>query len=60
MRYLDKLVDNTGKKDEGLNASKNRGLGHLVNARSNVSGEHAADLGQWKNGCGGRTHSLER
>ena len=60
VRHQDKLMDNTSKEDEGLNASKVRGSGHLENARSSGPGEHAASLGRWKNDCGGKTHSFER
>ena len=53
-------MDDSSKEDEGFNASKVRGSGHLENARSSGAGEHAAGLGRLKNDRGRRTYGSKR
>ena len=53
-------MDDACKEDERFNASKVRGSGYLENARSSVSGEHAAGLRRWKNDRGRGTYRSKR
>ena len=53
-------MDVASKEDERFNASKVRSSGHLENARSSGSREHAAGLGRWKNDLRRGTYRSKR